>query len=265
MAAADDRRERFRRLHEHGTFVMANAWDRGSARLLAASGFPALATTSAGFAWTLGAEDHRATRDQLVEHVAALAGATELPLSVDSERLFAGTPAAATQTVGLLAEAGAAGCSVEDFDPDAGAIVDVAAAVEFVAAAAEAARRSGVLLTARAENLLHGVDDLADTIGRLCAYRDAGADVVFAPGLRDAAQIAQVVEAVRPCPVSVLVLPGVPPVAELAALGVRRVSTGGALASRAYAAGLAAARSLLADGVYPPGDALSPADRAAFS
>ena len=264
MAAADDRRERFRRLHEDGTFVMANAWDRGSARLLAASGFPALATTSAGFAWTLGAEDHRATRNQLVEHVAALAEATELPLSVDSERLFAGTPAAAAETVGLLAEAGAAGCSVEDFDPDAGAIVDAGAAVELVSAAAEAARRSGMVLTARAENLLHGIDDLDDTIGRLCAYRDAGADVVFAPGLRDAAQIAAVVEAVR-CPVSVLVLPGVPPVSELTALGVRRVSTGGTLASRAYAAGLAAARSLLADGSYPPGDALSPADRAAFS
>jgi 2-methylisocitrate lyase-like PEP mutase family enzyme len=264
MAAVDDRRERFRRLHEDGCFVMANAWDRGSARLLAASGFSALATTSAGFAWTLGVEDHRITRDQLVEHVAALAEATQLPLSVDSERLFADTPAGAAETVAMLADAGAAGCSVEDFDPHAGAIVDRGAGVEFVAAAAEAAHRSGMVLTARAENLLHGIDDLDDTIARLAAYRDAGADVVFAPGLRNAEQIRAVVDAVA-CPVSVLMLPGAPPVPELATIGVRRVSTGGTLASRAYAAGLAAARSLLDQGAYAPGDGLSPADRAALS
>jgi 2-methylisocitrate lyase-like PEP mutase family enzyme len=260
----DERRERFRRLHEDGIFVMPNAWDRGSARLLAATGCTALATTSAGFAWTLGVEDHEVTRDQLVEHVAALASATELPLSVDSERLFGATGEAVAETVGLLADAGAAGCSIEDFDPARGAIDDAAHSAELVGAAAEAAHRAGMVLTARAENLLHGRDDLDDTIERLRAYRAAGADVVFAPGLRVASAIRSVVEAVD-CPVSVLMLPGAPPVTELGALGVRRVSTGSILASRSYAAGLAAARSLLATGGYGEGDMLSPADRAALS
>jgi len=260
----DERRERFRRLHEDGIFVMPNAWDRGSARLLAATGCTALATTSAGFAWTLGVEDHRITRDQLVQHVADLASATELPLSVDSERLFAGTGAEAAETVDQLAQAGAAGCSIEDFDPVRGAIDEAGHAAELVGAAAEAAHRHGMVLTARAENLLHGRDDLDDTIERLRAYRAAGADVVFAPGLRVPAAIRSVVEAVD-CPVSVLMLPGVPAVVELGALGVRRVSTGSILASRAYAAGLAAARSLLRTGGYGEGEMLSPADRAALS
>jgi 2-methylisocitrate lyase-like PEP mutase family enzyme len=261
---ANERRERFRRLHEDGIFVMPNAWDRGSARLLAATGCTALATTSAGFAWTLGVEDHQVTRDQLAEHVAALASATDLPLSVDSERLFGSTGDDVAATVGLLAEAGAAGCSIEDFDPVRGVIDDAAHSAELVAAAAEAAHRAGMVLTARAENLLHGRDDLDDTVERLRAYRAAGADVVFAPGLRVAAAIRSVVESVD-CPVSVLMLPGVPPVAELGALGVRRVSTGSILASRAYAAGLAAARSLLEQGGYGDGEMLSPADRAALS
>lgn len=261
---ADERRERFRRLHDDGIFVMPNAWDRGSARLLGATGCAALATTSAGLAWTLGTEDYGVTRDQLVEHVGALAGATELPLSVDSERLFGSTAAEVAETVGLLAQAGAAGCSIEDFDPARGEIDDAGHSAELVGAAAEAAHRAGMVLTARAENLLHGRDDLDDTIDRLRAYRAAGADVVYAPGLRLAAAIRSVVEAVG-CPVNVLMLPGMPPVVELGALGVRRVSTGSILASRAYAAGLAAARSLLSRGEYGEGDMLAPADRAALS
>jgi 2-methylisocitrate lyase-like PEP mutase family enzyme len=259
-----DRRRRFRELHAQGLFVMPNAWDAGSARLLAAAGFEALATTSGGFAWSLGRADYRVARDELIIHVEALAAATELPLSVDSERCFGADPAGVAETVRLLAEAGAAGCSIEDFDPASGTIDDAGVAAERVAAAAEAAHRGEpMMLTARAENHLHGVDDLDDTIARLHAYRAAGADVVYAPALRDPAHIAALVDAVE-APVNVLLIPGVPTVAELARLGVRRVSTGSALASVAYGALVAAARELATGGTsgYVRGG-LSPEDRAA--
>ena len=245
--AVDDRRGRFRALHARaGVFVIPNPWDIGSARLLASLGFEALATTSAGFAWSLGVQDQQVIRDELLDHVEALAGATDLPLSVDSERCFADDPAGVAETVRLLAEAGAAGCSIEDFDPATGGIDERAKAAERVAAAAEAAHAGAdpLVLTGRAENHLHGVDDLDDTISRLVAYRDAGADVVYAPGLHDPAQIARVVEAVG-VPVNVLALPNGPSVGELGALGVRRVSTGGALARAAYGTLVASARELL--------------------
>jgi 2-methylisocitrate lyase-like PEP mutase family enzyme len=265
MADVAERRARFRALHEQGIFVMPNAWDAGSARLLAAAGFPALATTSGGLAWSLGRHDYGVARDELLAHVAALAAATELPLSVDSERCFGDTPAAVGETVRLLGEAGAAGCSIEDFDPASGRIDALDAAAERVAAAAGAAHRGdAMVLTARAENHLHGVDDLRDTIARLRAYRAAGADVLYAPGLRRPAEIAAVVEAVA-APVNVLLLPVGPPVAELAALGVRRASTGSALASAAYGALVAAARELSADGTSSYARrGLSAEDRAAF-
>jgi 2-methylisocitrate lyase-like PEP mutase family enzyme len=239
-----DRRARFRELHRSGCFVLPNPWDVGSARLLASCGFEALATTSAGFAWSLGRQDQAVSRDELVAHVAALAAATDLPLAVDSERCFAEDPAGVAETVRLLGQAGAAGCSIEDYDPARDAIDDVEVAAERVAAAVEAAHRGDALvLTARAENHLHGRDDLDDTIARLVAYRAAGADVVYAPGLTDPRQIAAVVEAVD-APVNVLALPGGPNVSELAALGVRRVSTGSSLARAAYGALLAGAREL---------------------
>ncbi|MFN2468213.1 MAG: isocitrate lyase/phosphoenolpyruvate mutase family protein [Gaiellaceae bacterium] len=241
---------RFRALHAgEQPFVMPNPWDVGSARLLASCGFEALATTSAGFAWSIGKLDHGVTRDELVAHVAILAGATSLPLNVDSERCYPDDPGGVEETVALLAEAGAAGCSIEDYDPAAGRIEDVDVAAERVAAAARAAGRLAdpIVLTGRAENHLHGVDDLEDTIARLIAYRDAGADVVYAPGLSDLAGIAALVEAVG-VPVNVLALPSGPTVAELASVGVRRVSTGGSLARRAYGALVAGARELLADG-----------------
>ncbi len=260
-----DRRAAFRALHARpAVFVMPNAWDAGSARLLASCGFPALATTSSGFAWALGRDDQTVTRDELVAHVATLAAATDLPLSVDSERCYAGTPAGVAETVRLLAAAGAAGCSIEDYDPATGAIDDASVAAERVAAAAAAAHDGDpMVLTARAENHLYGGTDLDDTIARLVAYRAAGADVVYAPGLRDPAQIRAVVEAVG-APVNVLALPGGPTVAELGALGVRRVSTGGALASAAYGALMAGARELLGDGTstYSLGG-LGQADRVA--
>jgi 2-methylisocitrate lyase-like PEP mutase family enzyme len=249
MSAAD-RRARFRALHARGElFVMPNPWDVGSARLLAACGFEALATTSAGFAWSLGKLDQTVSRDELVAHVTAVAGATPLPLNVDSERCFPDDPGGVAETVALLAEAGAAGCSIEDYDPATDGIDDVRTAAERVAVAAEAAHRllDPLVLTARAENHIHGRDDFDDTIARLVAYRDAGADVVYAPGLADLDRIRAVVETVG-VPVNVLALPNGPSVAELASVGVRRVSTGGALARAAYGALVAGARGLLDQG-----------------
>ncbi|MGK5681596.1 isocitrate lyase/PEP mutase family protein [Actinoplanes sp. URMC 104] len=236
-------RDRFRQLHASGTFVMPNPWDAGSARLLERLGFPALATTSSGLAASLGRLDQQVTRDELVAHVAALTAVLTVPLNVDAERCFDD----AAETVDLLAEAGASGISIEDYDPAAGSVETPEAGAERVAAAAQACRRHGVVLTARAENHLYGRDDLDDTIARLRAYRAAGADVVYAPGLREPADIARVVREV-PAPVNVLAVEGAPPVRELEGLGVRRVSTGGALAWAAYGALRDAARELLTSG-----------------
>ena len=243
---AETRRARFRELHaREQLFVMPNPWDAGSARILASLGFDALATTSAGFAWALGKLDTQVTRDELVEHVAALAGATGLPLNVDSERCYPDDPGGVAETVRLLGEAGAAGCSIEDWNPSTGRIEDDSLATERVAEAAEAARAFDppLVLTGRAENHLHGIDDLDDTIARLVAYRDAGADCVYAPWLSTAEQISAVVDAVG-VPVNVLATPAVPPLPELAELGVRRISTGSLLAGVAYGALAAAARDL---------------------
>ena len=246
----DEHRARFRALHaRERLFVMPNPWDVGSARLLASLGFEALATTSAGFAWSIGKLDHEVSREELVAHVATLARATPLPLNVDSERCYPDDPGGVAETVALLADTGAAGFSVEDHDPVAGRIEDVEVAAERVAVAAEAARRlpEPPVLTARAENHLHGVDDLDDTIARLVAYREAGADAVYAPGLADLDRIAAVVAAVG-VPVNVLALPHGPTISELESVGVRRVSTGSSLARAAYGALTAGANELLADG-----------------
>ncbi|HWQ22745.1 MAG TPA: isocitrate lyase/phosphoenolpyruvate mutase family protein [Gaiellaceae bacterium] len=261
MTAAE-RRARFRELHAADTlFVMPNPWDAGSAKLLAALGFEALATTSAGFAWSLGTLDQTVARDELVAHVEVLAQATPLPLNVDSERCYPDDPGGVAETVRLLAEAGAAGCSIEDYDPATGALDDVALAAERVAEAAEAAQALDppLVLTARAENHLRGVDDLEDTIARLLAYRDAGADCVYAPGLTDLGQIARLVEAVG-TPVNVLALPAGPTIPELAAAGVRRVSTGSLLAAAAYGALVAGARELAGPGTSCYAEAGVPRD-----
>jgi 2-methylisocitrate lyase-like PEP mutase family enzyme len=268
MAVPSDRCARFRELHaREQLFVMPNPWDVGSTRLLASLGFEALATTSAGFAWSLGKPDQRVTRDELVAHVASLAAATPLPLNVDSERCYPDDPGGVAQTVALLAEAGAAGCSIEDYDPAADRIDDVEVAAERVAVAAQAAHRLAdpLVLTGRCENHIRGVHDLDDTIARLIAYRDAGADCVYAPGLSTLDQITAVIEAVG-VPVNVLALPSGPTVAELASVGVRRVSTGGALARAAYGALLAGAQELLSEGTsrYAAGAAPSAALESAF-
>ena len=247
MTTITERRGRFRALHKGGTFVMPNAWDAGSARLLEWTGFAAIATTSLGHAASLGRLDQSVTLDELLDHVRALVAAVDIPLSVDSEHCFADTPQGVATTVEQLADAGAAGCSIEDYDPEGRAIERVDVAEERVAAAAEAAHRHGMVLTARAENHLYGVDDLDDTIARLRAYRRAGADVVYAPRLVEAEDMRRIVESVDG-PVNVLAMRSTPPVPLLRALGVRRVSTGGWLARAAYGAIVVAARELQSDG-----------------
>lgn len=253
----NDRRDEFRRLHEEGTFVIPNPWDRGSALQLQAAGFPALATTSAGLGRALGRDDQQVDRHELVSHVRELASVLEVPLNVDSERLYPDDPGGIAESVRLLADAGASGLSIEDYDPVGNRIIPTDEATEFVAMAAEEAHAYGILLTARAENHLYGVDDVDDTIARLQSYRSAGADVLYAPGLARPVDINRVVE-IGP-PVNVLAMPGVPPVPELALLGVRRVSTGGALFNTTRTALGQAAHELRTTGTYgyatPPGSA----------
>jgi 2-methylisocitrate lyase-like PEP mutase family enzyme len=228
---------------------MPNPWDVGSAKLLEALGFEALATTSAGLAWALGKLDQTVTRDELVSHVAALSAATRVPLNVDSERCFPDEPGGVARTVAMLADAGAAGCSIEDYNPATGGIDALDDAASRVSEAAEAAHglASPMVLTARAENHLRGVDDLDDTIARLVAYREAGADCVYAPGLTDRGRIERVVQEVG-IPVNVLALPSGPSIRELASAGVCRVSTGSLLAAAAYGALVAGARELAGPG-----------------
>ena len=250
MSSAEwkSRRDRFRQLHERGLFIMPNPWDIGSARILGSMGFPALATTSLGHAASLGKVDQTVTRDELLAHVSAISAAVvDLPLNVDAERCFADDLSGVAHTVSLLAEAGAAGCSIEDYDPARGAIDDVEVAAQRVAAAADAAHRHGMVLTARAENALYGIDDIDDTVARLRAYREAGADVLYAPRLTDASQVRRVVEATD-APVNVLAMRHGPSIPALAELGVRRVSTGGPLARAAYGALRRAAQELLGPG-----------------
>ncbi len=238
--------------HGDAPLLLANAWDRGSAVLLASLGFDALATTSSGFAATLARRDGGVTREQTLEHCAAICAVSGLPVSADMENGFADDAAGVAQTIALAIEAGLAGCSVEDYSSDdAAPIYDLSVAVERVATAAEAAHSGPVhlVLTARAENHLHGRADLDDTIERLRAYERAGADVLYAPGLTDLQDIRRVVESVG-LPVNVLARPGAPPVSELAAAGVKRISVGGAFAFAALGEVVAAARELREQGTY---------------
>jgi 2-methylisocitrate lyase-like PEP mutase family enzyme len=252
MATPAEKVATFRAAHRPGRpLVLANAWDVGSARFLAGLGFEALATTSSGFAATLGRRDYRVTRDEALAHAAALVDATELPVSADLENCFADDPAGAADTVTHAVAIGLAGCSIEDFTGDpASPIYDIGLATERVAAAAEAAHRNGdFVLTARAENHLHGIQDLADTIARLQRFAEAGADVLYAPALRSIDDIRAVVSAADK-PVNVLTVPGVPSITELASAGVARVSVGGAFAFVALGAVARAGRELLDQGTY---------------
>jgi 2-methylisocitrate lyase-like PEP mutase family enzyme len=244
MIGQETKADTFRALHAGEAFVIPNPWDAGSARVLAALGFEALATTSSGFAFTLGRLDGIVTLDEVVAHVQALDRATELPLSVDLENGYGPDPESAALAVARVAEAGAVGGSIEDYDRG-GSIYELDHAVERIAAAVEAARALGFpfTLTARAENAIRGNPDLEDTIARLEAYERAGADVLYAPGLRTAEEIRAVCAAVSK-PVNVLALPGLS-VAEIVAAGAQRVSVGGGLtwvAVRAMADAAAAIR-----------------------
>jgi 2-methylisocitrate lyase-like PEP mutase family enzyme len=257
--------DRFRALHSGGLLVMPNAWDVGSARLLEHAGFSALATTSSGFAASLGRPDQHVRRDELLRHVEAIVAATTVPLNVDAEGCYPGESGGIGRTVELIADAGAAGVSIEDHDPASG-LLPIDVALDRLAEALTAARPRGLVVTARAENHLYGVDDLEDTLARLVAYHEAGADVVYAPGLTASSDIEKVVDSVD-APVNVLAMPGVPPTEELAGIGVRRVSTGGSLAWVAYRALVDAGRELLEHGTTSYlATQLAPNDRdAAFS
>jgi 2-methylisocitrate lyase-like PEP mutase family enzyme len=248
-----DKAERFLAGHRVGEpLLLANAWDAGSAKLLASLGFEALATTSSGFAATLGRLDGSVTRDEALAHSAAIVAATDVPVSADLEDGFATAPVDVADTVALAVETGLAGCSIEDFTRDRDApIYDQPEAVDRVAAAVDAAHSgpARLVLTARAENYLHGRQNLADTIARLQAFQEAGADVLYAPGLVALDDIRAVVSAVDR-PVNVLALPGGPPVSELAEAGVARISVGGAFAYVALGAVVDAAAELREQGTY---------------
>jgi 2-methylisocitrate lyase-like PEP mutase family enzyme len=245
----------FRALHQRaGAFVIPNPWDVGSARLLASLGFEALATTSAGLAFSLGRPEGLLSREEVLAHCRAIVGATGLPVSADLEKGFGDSPESAAETIRAAAETGLAGCSIEDHtgrrdDP----IYDAILAVERIAAAVEAARGLGrdFVLTARCENFLWERPDLDDTLRRLQAFEAAGADVLYAPGLRDLEAIRTVCAALKK-PVNVVMgLPGAAfTVRELAEAGVKRISVGSALARLAYGACIAAAEEIAATGSF---------------
>jgi 2-methylisocitrate lyase-like PEP mutase family enzyme len=250
-ASAAERAVTFLALHRPGApLLLPNPWDAGSARILASLGFAALATTSSGFAATLGRLDGSVSLDEALAHSVVIAAATDLPVSADLENGYADEPGGVADTVARAARTGLAGCSIEDFSGSADMpIYDAGLAAERIAAAAQAARTGPVrlVLTARAENYLRGNPDLADTIARLQRYQEAGADVLYAPGLSRPDDIRAVVTSVD-LPVNVLVVPGGPDVSELAELGVSRVSVGGAFAYAAIDALATAARELRDEG-----------------
>ena len=245
----DEKARAFKALHEGEPFVIPNPWDAGSARALAALGFEALATTSSGFAFTLGRLDGQATLEEVVAHTAELDRATDLPVSVDLENGYGDSPESAATAVARVAEAGAVGGSIEDYDPS-GRLYERSYAVERVAAAVEAAGALDFpfMLTARAENHIRGNPDLSDTIERLLAYEAAGADVLYAPGLTTTEEIRELCSAVSR-PVNVLAFGGLS-FAEIAGAGAQRVSVGGGLAWVAVNAFAEAARAIRDDGDF---------------
>ena len=248
------RRRAFRELHATGCFVIPNPWDAGSARYLASLGFKALATTSSGFAWTQAQADGAMSRDAVLAHLRAIVAATELPVNADFESGYGADAAAVGESVRLAVATGVAGLSIEDATGDsANPIHDLDMAVARLRAAREAINANGgdTLLVGRAENFLHGRPDLADTIARLRAYAEAGADCLYAPGIKTREDIAAVVAAVAPKPVNLLVgSTSDLTLRDVAALGVRRVSVGGALARSAWGGFMRAAQSLAEHGVF---------------
>jgi 2-methylisocitrate lyase-like PEP mutase family enzyme len=248
-----ERCHRFRTLHESGCFVIPNPWDIGSARLLEQMGFKALATTSSGFAWSIGRSDNRVSLEEALEHFRAIAANVAVPVSADFEHGFAADPDALAVNVAKVAQTGVAGLSIEDSTGDAAdPLFGFDMAVERIRAARAAIVQSGtpLVLTARSEGFVVGRPDLDATIRRLAAYAEAGADCVYAPRLPDAAHIAAIVSAVAPVPVNALVGSSFTTVRELADLGVRRISVGGTLARAAWTSFLAAAIEIAEQGSF---------------
>ena len=243
----------FHRLHESGCFVIPNPWDVGSARALISLGFLALATTSAGAAWSAGQPDHGVTLEDALAHARMMAGAVDVPVSVDFEDGFAVAPEGVAASVAAAAATGIAGLSIEDTSHDpADPLLPFGLSVERMRAAREAIDRSGtgILLTGRSEGFIVGRPDLDETIRRLTAYAEAGADCLYAPGIRTMDHVAAIVRAVAPKPVNVLVGGDFTTVEQLAALGVRRISVGGALARTAWTGFLGAAREIATQGTF---------------
>jgi 2-methylisocitrate lyase-like PEP mutase family enzyme len=250
-----EKRAAFQRLHRSGCFVIPNPWDVGSARMLAAMGFKALASTSSGFAWTTGRLDNQVPLDEMVAHLAALSAAVDVPINADFENGYADAPRDVATNVRRALAAGVAGLSIEDMSHDASApIYETKLAVDRVRAARAAIDEAGpgAVLVARAEGLLIRRMDLSQTLDRLTALAEAGADCLYAPGLRTPEEISAAVRAAAPLPLNVLMRgPGLS-VAQLADLGVRRISLGGALARAAWGGFLRAARALAEEGSFEP-------------
>lgn len=253
MTMPNERRQTFKRLHESGCFVIPNPWDVGSARLLEQLGFPALATTSSGFAWSQGRADNGVTLAQTLAHLTAVSDGVGIPVNADFEGGFAIEPKLVAENVAAATTTNIAGLSIEDSTGDASKpLFDFALAVERVRAARTAIDESGtgILLTGRSEGFIVGRPDLAETIRRLVAYAEAGAECLYAPGLRSRSDISAVVAAVAPKGVNVLVGADFTTVAQLRDLGVRRVSVGGALARTAWNGFVAAAREIAENGTF---------------
>lgn len=248
-----DRVREFHRLHEAGCFVIPNPWDVGSARVLQGLGFKALATTSAGFAWSQGRADNAVTVDMVLDHLRAISAAIEVPVNADFEGGFAVAPEGVAVNVTAAVQTGIAGISIEDSTGNAAnPLFEFGLSVERVHAARRAIDASGteVLLTARSEGFIVGRPDIDETIRRLSAYAEVGADCLYAPGIRTPEDITAVVKAVAPKPVNVLVGTDFTTVSQLAELGVRRISVGGALARVAWSGLLAAAKEIATDGTF---------------
>lgn len=243
----------FRRLHESGCFVMPNPWDLGSARALEQLGFRALATTSAGFAWTRGRPDAQVTRDEVLEHLRLVAEAVDVPVNADFEGGYAIAPEDVATNVRMAAETGIAGLSIEDASGDPTApLLELDLAVDRIAAARQAIDESGtaVVLTGRSEGFVHGRPDIDETVRRLCAYAVAGADCLYAPRVDRLEDVSTIVAAVAPKPVNLLVNAPFTTVAEAARLGVRRISVGGTLARTAWGGFLDAAKEIADTGTF---------------
>lgn len=253
LSAPDDRVVAFHRLHASGCFVMPNPWDAGSARALEQLGFPALATTSAGFAWTLGRSDNRVTLDEALVHLRAIAAAVAVPVNADFEGGFAVEPERVAEHVKLAAATGIAGLSIEDSSGDAvHPLYEFELAVERIRAARSAIDESGtgIVLTGRSEGFVCGRPDIVETARRLRAYAEAGADCLYAPRITTAEQIETLVAAVSPKPLNLLINAPFPTVAEAAAMGARRISVGGTLARTAWNGFLAAATEIAQAGTF---------------